>query len=334
MAKDLLYRPNLTYEKNYYTEGQEYKNTQGNKDDSSFDRDLSKEDIINNLMNNINEKIPMIPNDIVNSYIPPYYVMGDEYKNLIDSGNNNGPISKDETDNNKDDDNKKPDKDKDNNNNHDNETDNNKDDDYPDDPFSKGEDVYVDFKDPLSDYIKVISERYYINFLDIYVDYLNKLSETLDKYIYGVLDTMIRNPLKDNPHIYDTKHIKNSDVWHLTDFLTKSDVYVQQKVRLHKKFFDIDESIVHIRSIKVAKEQSLRYYKIKPLKEEDDLDISSNLILQESRYVAEKKYKENLLNLYKYLNSSVILMDESLNLSLKQAKSIATINRYEKREKK
>ena len=334
MAKDLLYRPNLEYNKNYYTEGQKDKNDFNFSDGNNNNNDISKEDIIDNLKNEIDKKIPMIPNDIINSYIPPYYVMDDEYKNLVDNKNNNDKEDNEDKDKNKDNDNNKNEQDKDKNDKDDNEEDDKDKDAYPSDPFNKGEDVYVDFKDPLADYSKIIDERYYINFLDIYQDYLNKLSETLDKYIYGVLDTMVKNPLKDNPHIYNTKHIKNSNVWHLTDFLTKSNIYVQQKLRLHKKFFDIDESIIHIRGIKVAKEQSLRYYKINPVEEKDDLDVSSNLLLQESRYVSEKKYKDNLLNLYKYLNSSVILLDESLNLSLKQAKSIATINRYEKRDKK
>ena len=60
--------------------------------------------------------------------------------------------------------------------------------------------------------------------------------------------------------------------------------------------------------------------------------MESNILLEESKRVANKKYKEKFLELYKYLNSNVILMDESLQTLLKENKSAMAINIYEVRE--
>ena len=47
----------------------------------------------------------------------------------------------------------------------------------------------------------------------------------------------------------------------------------------------------------------------------------SNKILGQSRIIYDKKYKQNFFNLYKYLNSSVILLNECFNMYLSEAQA-------------
>lgn len=317
----ILYSPNLQYDKSYYTEGAK-KNTYTEDDSNKVkEESISKLDEIKDLTNRIDSNLTLIPDFIKDAYLPPYLEMEKESSKIHDELNH------------KDDDDKHKEDGKDNEENFiPGESGPDDKDYYPEDPFQKGDDIYVEFEDPYADYSKVINDRYYTNFLDIYVDYLDKLYRVTNDFILDIIDATINNPLRDNPLKYTTVDIKNKELWHLTDFLCKSNIYLDQQIRLHKKFFDIDESVLHIRQLKMAKEQAARYYKINELHENNKYDMASNLVLQESRYVADKKYKENLKNLYKYLNSSVILLDESLNMLKKQAQSITTINKYEKRD--
>ena len=61
--------------------------------------------------------------------------------------------------------------------------------------------------------------------------------------------------------------------------------------------------------------------------EEDYIDDNnfneaiSNKILGQSRIIYDKKYKQNFFNLYKYLNSSVILLNECFNMYLSEAQA-------------
>ena len=95
--------------------------------------------------------------------------------------------------------------------------------------------------------------------------------------------------------------------------------------------FHLDETIYHLKSIRVSREQSLRYAAIKPKEVKSSQDIENNNILKESLDISQKKYEENLYGLYKYLNSSVILLDESLKTMLKQNKALNNINKDEER---
>lgn len=317
----ILYSPNLNYDKNYYTEGAKKNNYTEDDSNKTKEESISKLDGIKDLSNRIDSNLALIPDFIKDAYLPPYIEMDKESNKIHDEIKHKDDKDEDKKEDEEDDKNIIPSEPEEDDKDY-----------YPEDPFQKGDDVYVEFEDPYADYSKVVNDRYYTNFLDIYADYLDKLYKVTNDFILDIIDATVNNPLRDNPLQYITTKIKNEDLWHLTDFLCKSNIYLDQQIRLHKKFFDIDESILHIRQLKMAKEQTARYYKINELDENSKYDMSSNLVLQESRYVADKKYKENLKNLYKYLNSSVILLDESLNMLKKQAQSITTINKYEKRD--
>lgn len=367
--ESILYSPNLQYDKNYYTEDSEiknfYDNDNNNKDDSdnkdsNDNNTLSKFDQVQDTINMIDKLLPLLPEFIVNVYLPPYIEMGNEFEDIKNSNKDNNNNNNDNNNegnsngnNNNNGGNSNEDLNNSGNNNGDSngngnnngnsngggngtvgdDNDNNKNF-YPVDPFYKGEDVYADIEDPLADYSKVIVKQYYQNFLDIYKDYLDKLYRIINDFILSIIESTMANPLKDNPLDYKTTGIRNPQLWHLSDYLCKSNIYLDQQIRLHRKLFDLDESILHIRQLKISKEQVKRYYEINEMREKSKFDFNSNLVLEESRKVAKKKYKENLKNLYKYLNSSVILLDESLNLLKKQSESITTINKYEKRVKK
>lgn len=317
MPKNLLYKPKLGYKKNYYTEGdfQEAIN-----DNSSFDNpltlDLDKLEIIDMLKDNIDKKLNFLPNDINSIYLSPYKVMDKEYNKIkeeINKENDKEPENTDEDDS----------------NNYIDEDDSDEDDDFPED-FRSDNDVYIDVQDPRADKVEYIKNKYKDDFIEIYEDYLKNTSNSLDNYIYTFLQDLNFVSEKNPNFGYNSSNVKNKDLLHLTDFLAKTDIVIDQRLRLHKKLFDIDESILHIRQLKIAKAMVERYSGQSELKQEISLDVDSNILLKESIRVAEKKYDNCLVSLYKYLNSSNDQLEESLKILIKKNKSNMTINYKER----
>jgi hypothetical protein len=305
MSKDILYTPDLSYKKDYYTDGV-FKQQNENNELAINDRTLlTKISSINSLQQEVNNNLKLIPNQIKNTYLSPYVVLRKEIDNIIinyEPEENNNMII----------------------------------DEVPSDFFSKDTDIYIDIKDPYAEKSNIIQEQYKIDFLDVYKDYLEKLNINVQNYIYSSLSAInISRTLSDLPDLndYSTKALNNKDLYHLSDYLIKSNIRLEQMLRLHEKLFDIDSAILHVRGIKIAEKSIERYYNIERQKEDNELGMTSNILLEESKRIADKKYKENFLALYKYLNSSVILMNESLQTLLKENKSAMAINIYEVREK-
>lgn len=321
MAKDLLYRPNLGYDKNYYTEGREDNSTGDNNTDTGGTE--SKEDHIASILKEIDDKINFLSDDLKNVYLPPYYGMKDEYDRVVDEYNK----PEEEPD-------PKPDPipdDKDKDDNIIVDDDDKIDGEYP--PlFDRDDDIYIEVDNPFADPVKILKDNYYVNFIDVYEDYLKKLNVSMTNYIMTTLQTIAKNEIEGQLVDYSSKSMKNKDLLHLSDYLTKSEIIIKQTMRLHKKLFQIDEIILHVRSIRISKEQMIRYNSIVEKEQIDSLDVDSNIILKESIRVSEKKYEENLYSLYKYLNSSVILLDESLKSITKQNKAMIIINNNEERD--
>ena len=320
MSKDLLYRPDLGYKKDYYTEGK-FNTVITTEEDSLNDYSNGKDPVvetIDTLQEKIENNFNFLPSIIIDSYLSPFYGMKDEYdrlKDKIDSINNE--------------------KDK-------NSTevvpgiivtpDNDEDDLPPQDPFAKGPDIKVTFEDEKENKEVYYNKKYWIDFIDIYKEYLTNIDKAIDNFVISTLDIMSTAKLTDEVANYSTTSLKNKNLSHLSDYVIKSDILLQQATRLHKKLFDTDETILHIRGVRISNEQRIRYSTIKQIAVKDSLDINSNMLLKESQKVSEKKYEENFYSLYKYLNSSVILLTESTKSIVKQTKCLVAINRYEERE--
>lgn len=322
MAKDLLYRPELGYKKDYYTEGNLYDENKNELDDIYNQNSISREESIDNLLKDVNSQIKFLPDQIINIYLPPYVGMKYEYERLKNE------YKKEEDNDDEDTDTEKPYPPDFNTNDPDVDLG-----DVPDDLFDRVDDIYIDVKDPNSDPAKIIKDSYYVNFLDIYEDYLNKVKTATTNYIFTTIQT-VKQGLKDTSEFIDyaTTDLNNKNLSHLSDYIVKSDISVGQILRLHKKMFNVDETILHIKKIRLSKEQAIRYNSIPEMKQETYLDVDSNVLLKESIRVAEKKYEENFYALYKYLNSSVILLDESLKTIIKQDKAKIIINKNEERD--
>ena len=322
MAEDMLYKPNLTYSKNYYTEGNLYDNS-SNFDDSSSsitNKPADKIDRLEELRNEILNKLPMMPEDIVDAFLPPFYII-------------NGIVQ--DLQNNKDDLPTLPDKEEP-------EVivipgpDDDSDDEsilgeVPDNPFDiEKEDGFINIKIEEVPKDIELEVEYISDLTDIIKDYLEKYNAVYDTYINGALSFYSLSNHKDIKNIETKDLIKNTNLSHVSDFVTKSNISVKQKVRLANKMFDLDETIFHIRATKVANELRKRYYSNEKLEDKNILTKGANDLLKESRIISQKKYEENFYALYKYLNSSVIIFNECIGAVVKQRRALITLNNEER----
>ena len=322
MAEDMLYKPNLTYSKNYYTEGNLYDNS-SNFDDSSSsitNKPADKIDRLEELRNEILNKLPMMPEDIVDAFLPPFYIINGIVQDLQNNKDNLPTL---------------PDKEESevvvipgSDDDSDNESNLGK---VPDNPFDiEKEDGFINIKIEEVPKDIELEVEYISDLTDIIKDYLEKYNAVYDNYINGALSFYSLSNHKDIKNIETKDLIKNTNLSHVSDFVTKSNILVKQKVRLANKMFDLDETIFHIRATKVANELRKRYYSNEKMEDKDILTKGANDLLKESRIISQKKYEENFYALYKYLNSSVIIFNECIGAVVKQRRALITLNNEER----
>ena len=148
--------------------------------------------------------------------------------------------------------------------------------------FDRQYDVDLTKGEPVVDPVYTIKRDYYFYFLYIYEDYLLNAYNSLQNYVMSCLNNIALGKLNDPVPEATSKAIKNKNLLNLTDYLTKSNINLEQTLRLHKKMFHLDETIYHLKSIRVSREQSLRYSAIKPKEVKSSQDIENNNILKES----------------------------------------------------
>lgn len=301
MKRDILYNPNIEYDKKYYTEGTFEKQ----KEENITQEIINKKSSIKKIENDIDEYLVFIPEILKQTYLSPYIAMKKELEDLeipeeeIESEKEKTIIPENKTQ-----------------------------DDIPG-FFDKGPDMYIDIEDPYRNKNKIQKNIYAVNFMDIYKDYVNKLNSYLQSYTYALIGTMNMTDKNNDMSSYSTKNIKNKNLYHIGDSLIRSNIVLSQKLRLHKKLFDMDETILHLRQIKVASAYIERYYSESKQGDNSDLASLSNAILDNSKKLADRKYNENYYALYKYLNSDVILFNESLKNLTQQMRSFSIIDKYD-----
>ena len=177
----------------------------------------------------------------------------------------------------------------------------------------------------------VLEEVYNIDLKDIYEDFVYNLQRVLMKYIPDLLYTANVGGLPDYRDLFYEYKLSaakiDDDFKHVSDTVTRMQVYRNQKAKLFKKIYNIDQTIYHLRAIKTAYELRSRYYKANYQKPKDYLDTHSNDLLRDSRTSYDKKYQQNMYNFYKYLNSAVILVEETLDAFMKEAKGKAILHK-------
>lgn len=299
---NILYKPDLDYDKEYDTTGRTSEITQTNKetDKTSIIEELAKD------INNIKQVLPLLPEDMRNAASNPLVVIDSVVGDLDDIDKK--PISSDETliiiDDKKED--------------------SELDDVLPDTFFRDDDDPFVIISER-KDKITVIKETYDYDLTSIIADYIHNLNEVLTNYFNNIMLAFM--PLDKDLYskVLTPYKVKSTDISkdyrHLSDLIVRSQLTRDMKIRMYNKMFNLDKTISHIRSCKAGVEQRLRYYEANYQDSAGYNDLLNNRLLENSRMMYDKKYKQNFFNLYKYLNSSVILLDECFKMYINEAQA-------------
>ena len=175
------------------------------------------------------------------------------------------------------------------------------------------------------DPIEKIELEYTKNIADLYDYYLNKLKNALHKFYLGLVGA-IYGANKETGRtdcakfIMEDIQLADTDVEgglrHLIDAGLRGEVGGSLKLSYCINMFSLESTLYHMKDFKVAKELRTRYETEEMMADGTRDGSISDRILQGMRETYDKKYDTSYINLYKYLNSSVDILEDVLNTLL------------------
>lgn len=188
------------------------------------------------------------------------------------------------------------------------------DEDPPDDPFNDDLTLVIMEPKPVEEILPKIEREYAEEVEDIFKDYLTKLQLVLSTNITNILMSLSLCDKAEyllSDYTQSTKNISDKNK-HLSDMIISSNIIRKNNELLMIKLQNTRQISAHIKMCKTAKDLRKRYYTSNYKDQNNYLDMASNKNLEIMRATYDKKYKDSFFGLYKYLNSSVILIDEQL----------------------
>lgn len=191
--------------------------------------------------------------------------------------------------------------------------------------FPSSTNVTIKFTAPKT-LVQIAQEDYKRDTLDLNEYYLQKLRIVLLQYFQemlsiaqecGIID--IRDLIKDFDG--EAVQVNNSNLLHLKDYIIRSQINREQRTRLFKLTHNVDNTLSHMRSWHVTEQARERYYSESYGDSGTYLDSCSNSLLVKSKADYDNKYKQTLYNMFKYLDSSVIVTGEILSMIIKEAQA-------------
>ena len=170
-------------------------------------------------------------------------------------------------------------------------------------------------------------ESYSKDSIDLQKNYLNKLQMLLHEYYQQMMMVMAQCNVSSIDNLtmdFDGKAVSvpvGSNLEHLRDEICRSQVERKQKINLFRKTHNVDQTIMHMRAWHAAEAERERYYSEQYGDSASYLDNEKNKILRDSRKKYDSRYEQTFYDMYKYLNSSVIITKDILDMSLNETKA-------------
>lgn len=179
--------------------------------------------------------------------------------------------------------------------------------------------------------VQLIQDKYRRDTLRLDKYYLQQLQLVLQRYFQQMLMAMAETGMEDITDL--TKKFEGTQVKvpsgqgleHLKDHIVRSQMIRDHKTRLFRKTHSVDNTLKHMRSWHVAEKQRERYYKEKYKDSSTYTQSHSNALLREARSSYDKAYSASLYSMYKYLNSSILLVNDILDMTIKEGQAKAML---------
>ena len=192
--------------------------------------------------------------------------------------------------------------------------------------FPKPTNIAINVAKPRS-IVSIAVDKYRKDTVDLQRYYLNQMQMVLQAYFHQMLMVMAETNVPNLEALtadFDGKAVKipaGKNLEHLRDYIVRSQIVREQKSRLFRKTHNVDQTVMHMRSWHVSEKERERYYTEQYGDSASYLSSEANAILRESRSTYDEQYAQSLYDMYKYLNSSVIVISDILDMSLKEAKA-------------
>ena len=213
---------------------------------------------------------------------------------------------------------------------------------YEDDPYvvdpgglwDKELPMTIEFVKP--DPIEVIEKEYIKNVADLYNYYTNRLKDILYHY-YSEKLIAICSKKKDSSNktisevgflvlpITDNSADVDEDCKHLFDASLAMGEKANLKINFLQNAFPLEQTLFHLKNYKTIQLLRLRYAGIEPSDGKDKIEALNNNILKGMKISYDQKYDVAFANLYKYLNSSLDILEDTVNTELAGIKARRTL---------
>lgn len=179
--------------------------------------------------------------------------------------------------------------------------------------------------------VELIQDGYVKDQIELEKYYIQKLQTIMQKYFQQMMAIMADcgvSSIDDLTKDFDGDYVEipaGKGLEHLRDYIVRSQVQRNQISRMFHKTHSTDKTLMHMRSWHAANEQRKRYYSEEYKDSTNFTESHSNSLLRESRATYDNAYEASLYDMYKYLNSSVMITNDILDLTTKEAQAKAEL---------
>nr|DAP54857.1 MAG TPA: hypothetical protein [Caudoviricetes sp.] len=179
--------------------------------------------------------------------------------------------------------------------------------------------------------VQIIKDGYNKDQIQLEQNYLQQLQLIMQRYFQQMITTMSDCGLSDISQLtedFDGNYVKippGQGLEHLRDEIVRSQIMRNQKARMFKKTHKVDNTLQHLRSWHAAEQQRERYYGEKYKDSGSYVESHSNAILRKVRRDYDKGYSATLYDMYRYLNSSALLTNDILEMTVREAQAKAML---------
>lgn len=186
----------------------------------------------------------------------------------------------------------------------------------------------------------IIEREYIKNVADLFSFYVNRLKDILYHYcaekisaLYGKKMGENGNPVPKNkddiaflvsPITNTCKDIEEQSK-HLFDASVAMSEHNKLKLNFMENAFPVDQTLLHLKNFNTIYQLRLRYAKIQMEEERNKINAMNNNILKGMQASYDQKYDVAYTNLYKYMNSSLDILEDVTNTELAGLKARRTL---------